>query len=404
MTYCAITNNYNGITANGASNPVVNYNDIYNNSQYGVNNVNKSFTIDARWNWWGNNSGPTIASNPGGTGQAITDSVNYSSFLGSGASNPIEGDVSLNGSVSAFDASLILEYVVNPGGNPLNPLQQSVADVSGNGSITAYDASLILQYVVGLITAFPSEVGGAAKQLSQTDKATLALQKASNVQLSVENASAHGGDSLVLAISLQNVAGVGSAQLALNYDPTVFSFQKTATGDLTSSYYISSHADDKKGTLNIAIAGSNVLKNNGTLAYIAFKVSKDVRGTISSPIQVVKFLANETDMTNTALSGLVKVIGKPTSYSLDQNYPNPFNPSTTIGYQLPDDNTHVRLVIYSLTGQVVSTLVDENQNAGAYKVVWNGINNSGARVSSGVYLYRMTAGKFVEVKKLLLLK
>ena len=88
-------------------------------------------------------------------------------------------------------------------------------------------------------------------------------KKLSNVQSSVENASAHGGNSLVLAISLQNVAGVGSAQLALNYDPTVFSFQKTATGDLTSSYYISSHADDKKGTLNIAIAGSNVLKNNG---------------------------------------------------------------------------------------------------------------------------------------------
>jgi flagellar hook assembly protein FlgD len=57
-----------------------------------------------------------------------------------------------------------------------------------------------------------------------------------------------------------------------------------------------------------------------------------------------------------------------------------------------------------MTGQITKMLVDLNQNAGVYKVVWNGTNNSGARVSSGVYFYRMTAGKFVQVKKLLLLK
>ena len=88
----------------------------------------------------------------------------------------------------------------------------------------------------------------------------------------------------------------------------------------------------------------------------------------------------------------------------DQNYPNPFNPSTTIGYQIPEDNTRVQIVIYNMTGQIVKTLVDQNQNAGVYKIVWNGTNNSGMRVSSGVYFYRFAAGKFVQVKKLLLLK
>jgi len=404
ITYSSLTNNGNGIAAFGSSNPVVNYCDIYNNTDNGVNNVNKSFDIDARWNWWGNNSGPTNISNSGGTGQAVTDSVNYIPFLGSGASNPIEGDVSLNGLVQAYDASLILQFVVNPSGDTLVALQQKVADVSNNGTITAYDASLILQYVVGLISAFPAEMQGDTSKSAMQTKRVIALQKVSNVQLSVENATAHGGDTLVLAITLQNVVGVGSGQLALKYDPSVFSFQKALPGDLTSGYYVSTHSDDKKGTLNIAVAGSNVLKNNGTLAYVAFKVSKDVRGTINSPIEVVKFLANETDMTSIASSGQIKVIGKPTSYSLDQNYPNPFNPSTTIGYELPDDNTQVRLIIYNMTGQITKTLVDLNQNAGVYKVVWNGTNNSGARVSSGVYFYRMTAGKFVQVKKLLLLK
>ncbi len=80
ITFSTITNNYNGVAASGASNPVINYCDIYNNSHYGVDNVNTSFNIDARWNWWGDNSGPTVASNPGGIGQAISDSVIYTPF------------------------------------------------------------------------------------------------------------------------------------------------------------------------------------------------------------------------------------------------------------------------------------------------------------------------------------
>ncbi len=61
-------------------------------------------------------------------------------------------------------------------------------------------------------------------------------------------------------------------------------------------------------------------------------------------------------------------------------------------------------MVYSITGQIVKTLVDANQNADVYKVVWDGTNNSGTKVSSGVYFYRIAAGKFVQVKKLLLLK
>ena len=373
-------------------------------SQFGINNVNKSFTIDARWNWWGNNSGPTHSGNPGGTGQAVTASVNYIPFLGSGTSNPIEGDVSLNGAVQAFDASLILKYVVNPSGDSLNALQQSVADVSGEMGITAYDGSLVLQYVVGLISAFPVEIQNNTKKSTQQTKGFLTLQKASNVQMSVENAIANRGDSLVLALNLQNVDGVGSIQIALKYDPSVFTFQQAATGDMTSSYYIASASDDKKGTLSIAMAGSNLLKNNGTIAYAAFKVSKEVRGTINSPIEVVKFLANETDMTSRASAGQIKVIGKPTSYALEQNYPNPFNPSTTIGYQLTDDDTRVHLVIYNVTGQMIKTIVDQTQAAGTYKVVWDGTNSHGLQVSSGVYFYRIEAAKFIQTKKLVLLR
>jgi flagellar hook assembly protein FlgD len=64
----------------------------------------------------------------------------------------------------------------------------------------------------------------------------------------------------------------------------------------------------------------------------------------------------------------------------------------------------VRLVIYSITGQLVRTLVDGSQNAGVYKVEWNGTGENGILVSSGVYFYRLYADKFIQMKKLLLLK
>ncbi|HTY11184.1 MAG TPA: right-handed parallel beta-helix repeat-containing protein [Bacteroidota bacterium] len=404
ITYSSLTNNGNGVAAFGSSNPAVNYCDIYNNLDNGINNVNKSFDLDARWNWWGNNSGPTNAGNPDGTGQTVTDSVNYVPFLGSGSANPIAGDVSLNGYVQAYDASLILKYVVNPSGDTLNAIQQSVADVSGAMGITAYDASLVLQYVVGLINVFPSEIASSTKQLSRQGKELIALEKATHALLTVESTGAGRGDSLVVMLDLQNAAGVASAEITLKYDPSVFTFLKGGTTDASNGFSFESFSNQAAGTTKLALAGTGVMKNSGAFAYAAFRVSNDVRGTIDSKIEVERFVANETDLTSSAAAGSIKVVGKPTSYSLDQNYPNPFNPSTTIGYQLPEDNTHVRLTIYSMTGQAVKTLVDENQKAGTYRVVWNGTNNAGAHISSGVYFYRMTAGKFVQVKKLLLLK
>jgi flagellar hook assembly protein FlgD len=93
----------------------------------------------------------------------------------------------------------------------------------------------------------------------------------------------------------------------------------------------------------------------------------------------------------------------PNEYALDQNYPNPFNPSTTIKYQLTQDSK-VNLTIYNVQGQVVRTLVNDNVSAGFQSVSWNGKNEMGQTVASGMYMYRIQAGSFVSVKKMLMLK
>ena len=93
----------------------------------------------------------------------------------------------------------------------------------------------------------------------------------------------------------------------------------------------------------------------------------------------------------------------PKTYALSRNYPNPFNPITTIKYQLPKVSD-VKLVIYNILGQEVMILVSENQPAGYYQVIWNGKNNYGSLVSSGVYIYHVTAGKFTKTRKMLMVK
>ena len=93
----------------------------------------------------------------------------------------------------------------------------------------------------------------------------------------------------------------------------------------------------------------------------------------------------------------------PTEYAVSQNYPNPFNPFTNIQYQLPRAN-HLRLTIYNIRGEEVRTLVDDRQEAGYYSIKWDGTNNVGEKVASGIYLYKMTAGKFMNTKKMILLK
>ncbi|GEM_PF-1413161 len=93
----------------------------------------------------------------------------------------------------------------------------------------------------------------------------------------------------------------------------------------------------------------------------------------------------------------------PERFSLSQNYPNPFNPSTTIRYQLLT-NSEVSLTIYNMLGQRVKTLVQAKQPAGSYTVQWNGANDAGTPVASGVYFYRLRAGDFAGTRKLLLVR
>ncbi len=93
----------------------------------------------------------------------------------------------------------------------------------------------------------------------------------------------------------------------------------------------------------------------------------------------------------------------PVVFSLERNYPNPFNPETNIRYNIPKD-VQVTLTVYSVLGTKIATLVDQNQKAGSYVAHWDGKDNRGLSVSSGVYFYKLVAGDFTATYKMLLMK
>jgi hypothetical protein len=93
----------------------------------------------------------------------------------------------------------------------------------------------------------------------------------------------------------------------------------------------------------------------------------------------------------------------PLTFSLSQNYPNPFNPQTVIEYSLPQ-KSHVTIAVYNVLGQRVKILKDELEEAGYKTVTWDGKDETGSEVASGIYFYRIQAKDFLKCKKMLLLK
>ncbi len=102
-------------------------------------------------------------------------------------------------------------------------------------------------------------------------------------------------------------------------------------------------------------------------------------------------------------------IEMPDKFALNQNYPNPFNPATTIVFDIPQKmfdriEMDTRLVVYDLLGREIRTLVDSKMLSGRHKIIWNGKNNHGLNVASGIYFYRLNTHEFMQTNKMILLR
>ena len=215
---------------------------------------------------------------------------------------------------------------------------------------------------------------------------------------------------LTVRLSLSQARNLKGYGLTLHFDDAKYAFLKASEprGNLLASrsdretLFLTS--DRTPGQLHIAavkIDGQGA-SGEGSLVDLVFETSGPPS---ASDFQVSESVLVGLDGASDALSRVEigNLTPLPDRYGLKQNTPNPFNPSTAIGYQLPEAG-RVRLVVYNLLGQEVRVLVDERMEAGSFTATWDGADASGRRVASGVYLYRMQAGRFSDTRRMLLLK
>lgn len=187
---------------------------------------------------------------------------------------------------------------------------------------------------------------------------------------------------------------VGPASLVMN---TLYGYE-TSRVQSTLGHAIEYRfdwGDGQKSSWSGDVTGAHKWVEEGNYGIVAFARSK-VDTTMDSYSDTLYVTVSE-------FSAIDESNALPTAFKVEQNYPNPFNPETTIKYQAPK-NTHIRMNIYSINGQKIRTLVNEEKQAGYYTVVWDGKNDGGMNVASGIYIMQIRAGEYVNVIKMSLLK
>ena len=212
------------------------------------------------------------------------------------------------------------------------------------------------------------------------------------------------GEEMVIDVGLADFAELKGYGFTVNFDSDRLEFVKVLGGaellggtELAQPHLVA-QAD---GEISIAAFGQTVDKGELDMRLI-------FRPTMEIEDSRIYFSEGQLRDSNYGVNqverlGEVQIQTRPEVFALADNYPNPFNPETTIKYALPEA-VDVRLDIYNMLGQMVRTMVAENQSPGRYVVRWDATDNSGSDLSTGIYFYRLRAGEFLETKKMLLLK
>ena len=297
------------------------------------------------------------------------------------------GDVSQNDEITAYDAALILWYLV--GLTSLSQSQLDAADVSGNGEVTAYDAALILQFVVELINEFPitSWIGAPSSGLMPHT-------------ISIPTLKARLGEKVRMPLVVDDPSEILAGELQIRFDSDMLRFIGT-----TSEFTLESN--ERNGILELAFASPYMqeqrIKKAVEIIWLDFEVGDDGKDYVE--LKLEKGRLNE-DIEVKMRSGRIEII--PSSTSLLQNYPNPFNPETWIPFRLAK-NGKVVIRIYDVAGRLIKTLDFGYVEAGSYTVkdrgaYWNGRNKLGEQVASGVYYYTLQTGDFSATRKMVILR
>ena len=219
-----------------------------------------------------------------------------------------------------------------------------------------------------------------------------------NVKIYIGGDGNNGTGHFSLVIYAKNNSGLPGTTLLspFSYTPSSAGWQSFDLNGVhvTNEFFVAALYDG----VNYAALGIDTPPGNGR-AYF-YNPSTNLWSIFSSPNDYTFFM-RATVKTTTSVAEIDTRV--PDKFELSQNYPNPFNPSTTIRYSLPEA-ADVNIAIFDVSGHHIADLADNHQNPGTYTITWNGKNNSGISVSSGVYYCRVKAGNVMRTNKMILMK
>ena len=331
--------------------------------------------------------------------------------------------------VSALDASLVLRYLVcstsltacsfNHCGVIVYP-QQVAADVNCTGVITAYDASLILQFVVGLLPAFPcpdawvwyrTPCGGCLLDCNMSNKVGIIGLLKGNVNgrpdggamLAAPTATVKVGvpqhfDGYVeVPVGVKHADNVFSTQFELAYNADDFDVTQVRGIGLASGMMTAYNADN--GNLLIAMAGSGSFSGSGDVAIVTLQKKHTPIPVASTRLEIVGALLNESAPMIEDHQYDSEVV----RFALGPVSPNPFTEAAVISFSAPRASG-VSIDVYDVHGRLVQTVLSGQVEAGTHQVTWDGCDSSGSKVARGVYFCRMNAGEFNATEKMVMLQ
>ena len=218
-------------------------------------------------------------------------------------------------------------------------------------------------------------------------------------------------ESFTVLLKLSRELKAKGVHLRLNYDRRYFEVVSVSEGNLGLTFF---STKDKGGVLdiNVAALGSNIPLADETIAVVEFRTRGSApEATMYLSKIDIRGVRNERaddKLAKIGKVGLTLNVGKPDVTKIFRNYPNPFNPETWIPFQL-EKSADVLVKIYDVQGRSVKTMPLGNYPAGYYlskdkAVHWNGRNDSGERVSSGIYFYQFLAGEVIKTARMVVLK
>ena len=316
------------------------------------------------------------------------------------------GDVNMDRTITPGDALCAFRIYLNSGIPPEGSCDTycalAASDANCDDAVTPGDALIIFKaYLNGLQPPLDCPPTTEFSKSNST----------SRLKLSLDSVEGLPGEEIAVSIHADNPQGLSAFCMDLGYPDELLTFVKVSATSLTKEWQALDGKENIVGVVTIGGFSPEAIKYKkpGALTTITFKVKDGVEGqgdlwlfNLADDVANAETISGKVSI---AMNRVRKIEGCeiPTTYALEQNYPNPFNLETEIVYRLPEVG-YVSLSIYNSLGQRIRTLLSCSQNAGKYVAYWNGKDEQGQEITSGVYIYRLETSNFCDVKKMLLMK